>query len=251
MRKSLLLGSVCLNLVIIAAYLVLRQTESVVAEKEGLARPDGDVNGDGSTDVTDAIHLLSFLFQSGPPPAPVAESRAVLPVTGQMKCYDGLRGDEIPCPAPGMPFFGQDASYLKGIPHDFELVKPDESAPSTWYTVDHSTGLAWQYQDDGVKRYWRDALDYCEGLELGGFTDWRLPNMVELHSIVDIAVFNPSVDARYFKAEARNYWSSSSCVYDSSRAWIVRFTNGETACLDKGSQDSFLFFTRAVRSLEE
>lgn len=51
--------------------------------------------------------------------------------------------------------------------------------------TDHATGLMWQQADDGTGRNWEDALGYAEGLELAGYSDWRLPNAHELQSIVD------------------------------------------------------------------
>jgi len=50
---------------------------------------------------------------------------------------------------------------------------------------DLATGLMWQQADDGISRDWENALAYAENLNLGGFTDWRLPNAKELQSIVD------------------------------------------------------------------
>ncbi len=50
---------------------------------------------------------------------------------------------------------------------------------------DQATGLMWQTADDGVARDWEEALAYAEALELGGYSDWRLPNIKELQSIVD------------------------------------------------------------------
>jgi hypothetical protein len=51
--------------------------------------------------------------------------------------------------------------------------------------TDAATGLTWQQADDGVPREWEESLVYCEALELGGYDDWRLPDVKELQSIVD------------------------------------------------------------------
>jgi hypothetical protein len=51
--------------------------------------------------------------------------------------------------------------------------------------IDQATGLVWQQDDSGTGLDWPSALDYCENLDLGGDTDWRLPNAKELQSIVD------------------------------------------------------------------
>lgn len=50
---------------------------------------------------------------------------------------------------------------------------------------DLATGLTWQQADSVYGMNWEDALAYAEGLELGGYKDWRLPNVKELQSIVD------------------------------------------------------------------
>ena len=50
---------------------------------------------------------------------------------------------------------------------------------------DYATGLMWQKADDGKARNWKESLAYAENLELGSYSDWRLPNAKELHSIVD------------------------------------------------------------------
>lgn len=52
---------------------------------------------------------------------------------------------------------------------------------------DLATGLMWQKADDGIARDWQNALAYCENLEGVNYSDWRLPNAKELHSIVDYA----------------------------------------------------------------
>jgi hypothetical protein len=220
----------------------------------------GDANADGELSVSDAVFILRYLFRAGdaPPQVPCPDGgegvRGVL-VTGQTTCYSGTRGDpQIPCPRPGEPDYGQDPNFDTGVARDFELVKPDEEDRSTWVTIDHATGLMWQYTSERVVRNWRDALAAVEELELGGYSDWRMPNVRELYSIVDIGQSpdTPAVDRSFFALQPVVYWSSSSCVSDTSRAWTVRFNEGLVACLDKGgqAQGSNRFLTLAVRSLE-
>jgi len=58
---------------------------------------------------------------------------------------------------------------------------------------DIATGLMWARADSGRAMNWQQALAFCEGLELAGHDDWRLPNAKELQSIVD---YSRAPDAR-------------------------------------------------------
>ena len=58
--------------------------------------------------------------------------------------------------------------------------------------TDNVTGLIWQQEDDDVTKTWEEALAYCETLTLAGPTDWRLPDIKELMSIVDNTRNNPA-----------------------------------------------------------
>ena len=53
--------------------------------------------------------------------------------------------------------------------------------------TDLATGLTWQKADSGAGMTWSNALAYAESLSLGGYQDWRLPDVKELQSIVDYA----------------------------------------------------------------
>ncbi len=51
--------------------------------------------------------------------------------------------------------------------------------------TDKATGLTWQLGDSQQGVDWVAGIKYCESLELAGISDWRMPNIKELHSIVD------------------------------------------------------------------
>jgi hypothetical protein len=51
--------------------------------------------------------------------------------------------------------------------------------------TDSSTGLMWQQADSKQGMNWEGALKYAKELNLGRYSDWRLPNAKELQSIVD------------------------------------------------------------------
>jgi len=92
--------------------------------------------------------------------------------------------------------------------------------------TDLATGRTWQRQDDNTQRTWAEANTYCQSLSLGGKTDWRLPNIKELRSIVDDRVSDPAIDKGAFVGTNWHYWSATTLAYGSGGAWSVDFYNG-------------------------
>ena len=113
--------------------------------------------------------------------------------------------------------------------------------------TDKSTGLMWQQGEPGTMS-WGAALDYCEGLTLprGGYSDWRLPNIIELESITDDTVFAPAIDTNAFpNAVASVYRSSTTQAYSPYyMAWGVDFYDGSVYGYYKGDFD----YVRCVRA---
>jgi hypothetical protein len=93
--------------------------------------------------------------------------------------------------------------------------------------VDQGTGLEWQKSDDGTPRNWESGLAYCENLSLKSKTDWRLPNIRELKSIVDDKRYYPTIDPA-FSSRSSCYWSATTVAdFPTASAWTVHFGNGD------------------------
>jgi hypothetical protein len=94
-------------------------------------------------------------------------------------------------------------------------------------TVTHtSTGLMWQQATAPGFYTWEQALSYCENLTLAGHSDWRLPTIKELDSIVDLTRYNPAINTTYFPDTAGSpYWSSTTLVFGTDYAWFMVFGN--------------------------
>lgn len=95
--------------------------------------------------------------------------------------------------------------------------------------TDQKTGLVWQQKTAG-QRSWESALSYCENLKLGGKSDWRLPDIKELVSIVDLSKPGPAIDSTAFPGtQSSFYWSSTPYVGHTSFAWSVYFYDGSVS----------------------
>jgi len=103
---------------------------------------------------------------------------------------------------------------------------------TTKKVLDSRTSLEWSDDSSLSGLNWKSALDYCEELELDGF-GWRLPNIVELRSIVDYTATSPIYPI--FENMTENYyWSSSTNGATPSQAWEVYFKTGVITSTNKG-----------------
>jgi len=179
-----------------------------------------------------AVFFLSFIALAVDCP---------IPDTGQTKCYDNTQ--EITCPQPGEPFYGQDAQYTCN-PHSYTKLDengndlPDDA--TEWVMVwDNVTGLIWENKtDDGSihdrddEYNWEDAQDVfiatLNSQDFGGHSDWRLPTVKELTSIVDRGSYGPSINTTYFSntGSVYGYWSSTTFASSPYLAWGVDFLIG-------------------------
>jgi hypothetical protein len=111
--------------------------------------------------------------------------------------------------------------------------------------TDLDTGLIWAQVPSSTAMTWANALSYAENLTTGNFTDWRLPNIKELQSLVDIpratATSNttmPCLNTTLFStANATSYWSSTSVKNASpTQAWLVDFGVNTTSSPTRNQQ---------------
>lgn len=107
------------------------------------------------------------------------------------------------------------------------------------------TGLMWQKKAGDETFTWQEAKVHCEGLVLAGHSDWRLPSLKELATLVDPKSFLPTLDGNFFPDEPSNfYWAATPAEYEGG-AWAVMFIIGST--FTQG--DTSPFPVRCVRDL--
>ena len=156
--------------------------------------------------------------------------------TGQRRCYDndnkyGYNPDDFLCPTEGEEFAGQDAYYAylgKCIQKDFTL--KDNGIENENTIIDNNLKLEWQqtFPKEPYSKSWENAAKYCEDLEYGGHTDWRLPTPKEFISILDhYRAYVPEHNESYY-GYFRNgvysgdkFWTSAPLASDNERAWYL------------------------------
>ena len=81
-------------------------------------------------------------------------------------------------------------------------------------------------------------------MNLGGNSDWRLPNIKELAFIADYTTYDPAINTTFFpNANASIYWSSTPGVNSASSPWVVDFDYGDVGSEDMPSYN----YVRCVR----
>ena len=133
----------------------------------------------------------------------------------------------------------------------------DDTTGEVW--TDSTSGLMWQVTPTGGDLTWSSAKSYCAGLGYGGHSDWRLPTISELRSLIrgcaatetggscgvkdsclDSLCWDDScdgcsdgggpADGCYWPSQMDGtcgwYWSSSAVADDGGYAWDVYFDYG-------------------------
>lgn len=128
-----------------------------------------------------------------------------LPKTGQTLCYDAANA-VVACAGTG-----QDGEFQKGVAVAAPRFVVGSGATAGCVT-DSLTGLMWVASPSLTGSDWASALTAANGLNLCGFTDWRLPNLVELGSLLNYSVGDNAavLNAAGFSNSGGWYWTSTS-----------------------------------------
>ncbi|MBW1813084.1 MAG: DUF1566 domain-containing protein, partial [Deltaproteobacteria bacterium] len=206
------------------------------------------------------ILLLPFLSSAG-----VLEPTNCAPVerTGQTKCYDATANSEQDCPVTDFP--GQDGDHQKSVA--WPTPRFTDNGDGT--VTDNLTGLIWLKDANCIETEhgnynfdndytagdgavtWQHALHFVAGINAGtysacgaGQTDWRLPNIKELQSLIDYSQRYPPLpeDHPFTNVQAGvagedEYWSSTTYAYDNLSAWVLHW-EGVTVTRFKNSYRS-------------
>ncbi|MEY3321925.1 MAG: hypothetical protein RLZZ417_1508 [Bacteroidota bacterium] len=127
-----------------------------------------------------------------------------------------------------LPDTGQTASYTNtpGEDSDYNINPPYFINNGNGTITDTVTGLMWQ-QVDGGEVTFDKAVIYANDLVLGGYSDWRMPSVLELNSLLNHDKNNPALNTTFFTATAAQYWwSGQKQVNDANKAWCANAGGG-------------------------
>ena len=179
-------------------------------------------------------------------------------------------------PIGNIPGRGEKTYYVMYVRGSNEYGKNDFKDNGDGTVTDKATGLMWMKVDSGKlkagknkdgKLNWQEALLWAENLEYAGYSDWRLPNVKELQSIVDYtrspattnsAAIDPIFQTTSFIAEGGKvdypcYWTGTThaslsrastaayVAFGRSLGWMRSRWNGQYKLMDvhgAGSQRS-------------
>jgi len=161
---------------------------------------------------------------------PVRALSTVISQTGQTTCYDAS-GNVIACTGTG-----QDGALQEGV----AWPNPRFTNHNDGTITDNLTGLMWTQNanapgpagcNPGATYTWQGALDYAACLNTNnylGHSDWRLPNVNELESLVNIGQSNPInwLNTEGFSNVELFYWSSSTFAGTTEDAYFIVISDG-------------------------
>jgi hypothetical protein len=132
----------------------------------------------------------------------------------------------------------------------------DTSIPGV--VVDKVTGLMWQQPVSSQGYTLSSGLSYCRGLSLAGYSDWRLPTVIELYSLVDFAVVEAQglaiIDPVAFPNTPLSYgayWTSTPVTAtglpSGSDFWVIDFFEGFAGSNSRMNATYNTYSVRCVR----
>lgn len=174
------------------------------------------------------LYLIFVLVTGLLPFATTQAAPADLPQTGQTICYDAA-GTAVTCAGTG-----QDGELTAG------MAWPNPrfvAGPTADCITDTLTGLVWVRAPVFTSYTWSEALTYANNLNLCGYTDWRLPNIIEIKSVVNSAAANKAtfLNTQGFNVYANPYWSSTNQVGYPANAWYLNLGDGNATTSTKDS----------------
>lgn len=103
-----------------------------------------------------------------------------------------------------------------------DFIRDDEKS----IVKDKKTNLIWQDDAISPKVRWKKTENYCAQLRLDDKTDWRVPKLKELETLVGDRKESPAIKDIFTQVVADGYWSADEFDGYAGFAWMVHFHSG-------------------------
>ncbi len=118
---------------------------------------------------------------------------------------------------------------------------------------DEATGLMWSQADSGEGMDWEAALAYAQSQNEAnylGYSDWRLPNVKELQSIVDYSYAPDAQDAAYDGPALDPMFSVSEIVNEIGVADYPYYWTSTSSRFQSGGNFYYAWYVAAGRAVD-
>ncbi|OGW37758.1 MAG: hypothetical protein A2Y97_09030 [Nitrospirae bacterium RBG_13_39_12] len=140
---------------------------------------------------------------------------------------------------------GQTASYASG---DDGYIQAGNDWPNPRFTnngdgtvTDNLTGLIWLKDGGCIKKSWSYAISAIADFNINpgkyicieytaNYSDWRLPNIKELESLIN---YESSNSATFANVNPSYYWSSTTYNRNTASAWVINMTKADKRYIRK------------------
>ncbi|MCF8069922.1 MAG: DUF1566 domain-containing protein [Desulfobacterales bacterium] len=166
-------------------------------------------------------------------------NRSKLFHTGQKICFDES-GVVIDCHDTG-----QDGEIQAGVKYT-----KDRFTENKQTICDNDTGLIWLRSANVHKKTmdWNSTFELISEMNsemAHGYSDWRVPNIIELESLTDMSQHSPALpNDNSFNDVQAFYWSSTTSMYDTNYAWVLYMIDGAVGVGYKPLSEFYLWPVR-------
>lgn len=121
----------------------------------------------------------------------------------------------------------KDIKYIRCVREDTKSQEKNYYVKYKDVVVDKKRSLVWQ-DTNAVALNFKDALEYCANLELEGYSDWELPDIKTLRSLVNYDRYSPAISDVFEHTKNASYYSSSRDRRDANASYVdnIEFNNG-------------------------
>jgi len=170
-----------------------------------------------------------------------------------------------------------DGDLEKGQERSYSVLSTGQYAGTTDITVngktvslsnncvrDNKTRLMWARYvpqsdigpDANGKLYWYDAVNSEDAFEfaaaantaeLGGHSDWHVPNRIQINTIFDAGEYNPCIDTTTFPSTPAAYtWTSTTMPGNANVGYNISFVDGVVSYANKSGGKCYVRLVRDV-----